>query len=312
MGVVTHLSPPVHVRGPGGTRQPVRAAMAATGTAVVHTTWGEWLPAALTHPALRPLLGRDWPRYRGTADPTVRHRFAVSRLVIKYVAAAALDTVPAELDLAYKIGGRPYVRGLDGFDISLTHSGDLVGVAVSRTGRIGIDTEPAARGVDVELMSGHICAPAELRALRRLPERAREGELLRLWTLKEAYSKALGRGLLLDFGGFGLDTDGTELLAPDGTPAARGAWGFSTHRVLDRYLLSVAHHDAAPDRALSGAVTSAHRPSRSTMAESCWGSAPGPLEETYVRSAPRYRAQQVADDRARRPPWRRNPAGPHP
>ncbi|MFE3590610.1 4'-phosphopantetheinyl transferase superfamily protein [Streptomyces niveus] len=91
-------------------------------------------------------------------------------------------------------------------------------------------------------MSGHICAPAELRALRLLPQHARRGALLRIWTRKEAYSKALGRGLRLDFGTFGLDADGTDLLVPDGAPAARGARGFTTHRVLGRYLLSVAHH----------------------------------------------------------------------
>lgn len=159
MAVVTPISPPLHVRGPGGDWRPVRAAVAGTGTAVVHTTWGEWLPSVVTGTALRPLLGRDWPRYRGIADPTLRYRFAVSRFVVKYVAAAALDTLPAELDLAYKIGGRPYVRGIDGIDVSLTHSGELIGVGVSRTGRIGVDTEPAGRRLDAELMSGHICAP---------------------------------------------------------------------------------------------------------------------------------------------------------
>lgn len=65
---------------------------------------------------------------------------------------------------------------------------------------------------------------------------------MRLWTRKEAYSKALGRGLRLDFGTFGLDAGGTELLAPDGAPAARGAWSFTTHRVLGHHLLSAAHH----------------------------------------------------------------------
>ncbi|MGW3681164.1 4'-phosphopantetheinyl transferase family protein [Streptomyces prasinus] len=245
MGDVTRASPPVHVRGPGGPWQPMRTALAARGSAVVHTTWGEWLPTALTGPALRPLLGRDWQRYRRTADPATRYRFAATRLVTKYAAAAALDLLPAELDLAYRTGGRPYLRGLD-LDVSLSHSEELIAVAVSRVGRIGVDTEPADRRLDFDLLSGHICAPGERRALLPLPPRARERELLRLWTLKEAYSKALGQGLRLDFSGFSLSDGGTGLLAPDDTAARPGAWAFTTHRVLGSHLLSVARHDAFP------------------------------------------------------------------
>ncbi|MFF9756929.1 4'-phosphopantetheinyl transferase family protein [Streptomyces sp. NPDC014344] len=245
MGDATRTSPPVHVRGPEGPWQPVRTALAVWGSAVVHTTWGEWFPTSLTDPALRPLLGHDWQRYRHTADPATRHRFAASRLVTKYAAAAALDRLPAELDLAYQLSGRPYLRGLD-LDVSLSHSDELIAVGVSRVGRIGVDTEPADRRLDFDLLSGHICAPGELRSLLPLPPRARERELLRLWTLKEAYSKALGQGLRLGFSEFSLNDGGTGLLAPDDTAARPGAWAFSTHRVLGSHLLSVARHDALP------------------------------------------------------------------
>ncbi|WP_415947156.1 4'-phosphopantetheinyl transferase family protein [Streptomyces sp. KLOTTS4A1] len=242
------LPPPVHVHGPAGPWHHVRDAVERTGTAVVHTTWGEWIPAALTDPSLRPLLGRDWQRYRHTTDPTLRHRFVASRLAVKYTAAAALDTDPGGLDLSYRIGGRPYLRGLDQIDVSLTHAEDLIAVGVSRNGRIGVDTEPLGRGLDFRLLSPHLCTPAELRAFEALPAEARDAEMLRLWTLKEAYSKALGQGLRMGFTEFGFSVDGARLLAPDGTPAAgQGEWTFATHRALDRYLLSVACQDMGLD-----------------------------------------------------------------
>ncbi|MGC2997819.1 4'-phosphopantetheinyl transferase family protein [Streptomyces sp. G35A] len=96
--------------------------------------------------------------------------------------------------------------------------------------------------------------------------RAREHELLRLWTLKEAYSKALGQGLRLGFGDFSLSGGGTGLLAPDDTAARPGAWTFTTHRVLGSHLLSVARHDALPQpspdpaRAPGRALASVCRP----------------------------------------------------
>lgn len=241
------ITEPIHVSGPDGPWHRVREGMELRGNAVVYTTWGEWLTTAVTDPALRHLLGRDWQRYRRTADPVVRFRFVASRMATKFTAAAALDTEAADLDLAYKIGGRPYLRGLDQIDVSLTHTDDLIAVGVSRNGRIGVDAEPAERTISFDLMQEHVCTPAERAELQRLPAAERTAELLRLWTLKEAYTKALGQGLRLGFTEFGFGVENGGLLAPDGRPAARDEWAFSTHRALGRYLISVACYDTGLD-----------------------------------------------------------------
>ncbi|MER7394179.1 4'-phosphopantetheinyl transferase superfamily protein [Streptomyces sp. NPDC000151] len=245
------LAAPVHVRGPDGPWHEVRESLQRRGNAVVHTNSGEWPTAVTAEPRLRHLLGRDWQHYRRTADPAARHRFAAARLVLKYTAAAALGTKAAELDLAYKIGGRPYLRGLRGVDVGLTHTGDLIAVGISRVGRIGIDAEPLSRALFYDVLLDRVCTPAEQAVLQYLDGPERTAAMLRLWTLKEAYTKALGQGLRLRFGEFDLAPgirgdvpaghDG-GLLAPDGTPACRGAWAFGTYRVLGRWLLSVAAH----------------------------------------------------------------------
>ncbi|MFJ3927810.1 4'-phosphopantetheinyl transferase family protein [Streptomyces sp. NPDC090022] len=251
---MTALAPPVHVTGPDGPWDAVSAAVTEHGHAVVYATWGEWLTAALSDTALRPLLGRDWQRYRRTADAAIRYRFVTSRMVVKYTAAAALRTEPAALDLSYRIGGRPYIRGLDQLDVSLSHTEDLIAVGISRTGRIGVDAEPAGRRMSFELLHDRVCTPAEAAELARLPAAEQAAGMLRLWTLKEAYTKALGQGLRLDFNEFGFGLDSGELLAPDGRPAAHGEWAFGTHHVLGRYLLSVACHDTGLDPAVDTAV----------------------------------------------------------
>ncbi|MFD7833976.1 4'-phosphopantetheinyl transferase family protein [Streptomyces sp. NPDC059761] len=252
------ITAPVHVTGPAGPWDAVREGMARRGNASVHTTWGEWLTAALAEPALRPLLGRDWQRYRHTTDPTIRFRFVASRLAVRYTAAAALGTDPAKLDLSYKPGGRPYLRGLDQIDLSLTHTDDLIAVGISRNGRIGIDTEPADRRLAFSLLQNQVCTEAERAELAALPEAEQTAGMLRLWTLKEAYTKALGQGLRMGFSEFGFDAGGTGdtgLLAPDGTPAAHGEWAFGTYPVLGRYLVSVACHDAGLDPSRDTAVS---------------------------------------------------------
>jgi 4'-phosphopantetheinyl transferase len=234
---------PLRVPRPDGPWHGVREDLAELGNAVVHTTWSEWLPSVLTTPGLRELLGADWDRYRRTPDAAVRYRFAAARLLIKRTASAALGIAPEYLDLAYRLGGRPYLRGFDQIELSLSHTGDLMAVGLSRTGRIGVDVELAARAVRLDLLEAQILTPAEATEIAGLPEAERVPYALRLWTLKEAYSKALGQGLRLGFKEFGF-TRGLKLRAPDGSAATRGEWGFATHPVMGRYLLSMACHDA--------------------------------------------------------------------
>jgi 4'-phosphopantetheinyl transferase len=243
------IGEPIHVLPAGPWRQ-VHEQLRTHGHAVVHTTWGEWLPTALTQPRLRRLLGRrDWARSRRIPDPTVRYRFVASRLLMKYTAAAALQTGPESLDVSYRLGGRPYLRGFDQLDLSLTHTGELMAVGLSRDGRIGVDVEPADRRMRLDLMQAQMCTPAEQAELAPLSQAEQTRQTLRLWTLKEAYTKALGQGMRLRFTEFGFGLHTGRLLAPDGTIASPAEWVFATHRVLGRYVLSTACHDAGLDTA---------------------------------------------------------------
>ncbi|MEV5786608.1 4'-phosphopantetheinyl transferase superfamily protein [Streptomyces sp. NPDC052287] len=260
------LGPPLHVAGPEGPWEEVHDQLAGRGHVLVHTTWGQWLAAALLDPGLRDLLGRDWPRYRQTAAPAGRLRFAASRMVLKHTAAAALHLPADALDLAYRPGGRPHLRGLAGTEVSLAHTDELIVVAVSRTGPIGVDAEPVTRRPSFDLLHSYVCTPAEAAELAALPEDERTARLLHLWTLKEAYTKALGHGMRRRFAAFGFSRDeqGRTVLADE--PAGAPRWTLATHLVHDRYLVSAAHRPLLP-------VETASRP------------APHPLEETGLPPA---------------------------
>ncbi|MER6075377.1 4'-phosphopantetheinyl transferase family protein [Streptomyces sp. NPDC001852] len=238
--------PPCHVPGPDGPWEELQERIEETGRAVVHTTWGQWLTPALLDPGLRTLLGRDWPRYRQHPAPAGRLGFAVSRVVVKHTAAAALQVPAQRLDLAYLPGGRPVLRGLGAdLQVSLSHTDELIVVGVSRAGPVGVDAEPAARRISFELLRNHVCTPGEAELLAALPEEERTDRFLRLWTLKEAYTKALGHGLRRRFSavGFAWDPSGAARLTED----TAGEWAFATHLVQERFLVSEAHRrDAVP------------------------------------------------------------------
>ncbi|WP_050514945.1 4'-phosphopantetheinyl transferase superfamily protein [Streptomyces rimosus] len=241
----TTVAEPILMPGIDGPWSKVRQSVSWRGHAVVHGYWQQWLPAALADPELRNLLGsRDWQRFSGLTDPEARSRFAASRLMVRYAAGAALHVPPDSVELAYKPGGRPYLRGCDQVDVSLSHTKDLMVVGLNRRGRIGVDTEVASRRVRYASVERQLCTPTERRHLTALPEPERERELLRIWTLKEAYTKALGQGMRMGFSQFGFGPDGTTLRTPDGREVGEGEWSFGTFWLPDSYLISVACQDA--------------------------------------------------------------------
>ncbi|XEC28098.1 4'-phosphopantetheinyl transferase superfamily protein [Streptomyces fradiae] len=248
---------PVRHRGGGGSWREVRDAVAGDGSCVVYAAVDDWVPADPGAPGLAADLGPD-DHARLVRMPASRNRdrFVAARLLLKSAAGAVLDALPHELELAYKPGGRPYLRGIGHLDVGLSHTEGLLVVGLTRVGRIGVDTEPADRRM-LELGTEHqACTPHELAALERVPPERRNRELVRLWTLKEAYSKAIGQGLRFRFTEFGfgppVGSPGgpTRMLRPDGTPGAGREWTFHSWRVEDArtaYTVSAAVHDPGFD-----------------------------------------------------------------
>ncbi|MDV5145214.1 4'-phosphopantetheinyl transferase superfamily protein [Streptomyces sp. SBC-4] len=201
-----------------------------SGFGMVHASLGEWRAQLPPEEERRELLGRDWERYSKLVGTPLKERFFATRMLIRHTAAVALGTEPYSLELRYGLNGRVHLRGYDQIDVSLSHTADLLLCGITSLGVVGIDTEPATRrlsGQDVERL---MCTEPERRRIARAPEAERNGQLLSLWTLKEAYSKALGQGLRFPFTEFGfrMEDDG------DGHGGAGGRRGPTGHARLER------------------------------------------------------------------------------
>lgn len=239
---------------------PVHDDLREYGTAVVHGRLDDWRPGSMDGPALRAVLGRDWSRYRDIEHPDIRGRYAASRRLLKHAAAAALRAEATDLELAYGPTGRPYLRGCDQIDISLSHTDDLLLVGLTTRGLIGVDAERADRSIYARGLDRHICTPHERLLLSELPEPERNPSLVRLWTLKEAYSKAIGQGIQFRFTefGFGPDNRPTQVNRPDGTAGTGEEWALRTV-ALDSggtaFVISIAVYDSGLGRTLDTEIT---------------------------------------------------------
>ena len=94
-------------------------------------------------------------------------------------------------------------------DFSLSHSGEWVLCAVSAK-RVGVDVELPRCTLAT---ARRFFAPEEVAMVEALPKSAQVDALLRLWTAKEAFTKALGTGLKQGLASFSvhLSQDGAVL-----------------------------------------------------------------------------------------------------
>ncbi|MFJ9130455.1 4'-phosphopantetheinyl transferase family protein [Streptomyces sp. NPDC102340] len=236
-GGVTPLLPVT----PDGPLDVVREALRHHGAAVVHADAAHWAVDG-ERETVR-WLGRELGRLDASLPPAARQRLVASRRLIKTVAGAVIGADPGELEITRAPAGGPRLRGADGLELSLSHTGSLLTLALGTSGwPVGADVERATRRVGVEPLARRVCTPYERAVLNATSPAERPLVLLRLWTLKEAYAKGLGVGTRLPFRTFGFRLCArTAVLVDDGgRPVRPPEWRFTTHRTDDGHLISVA------------------------------------------------------------------------
>src|SRR3546814_2137335 len=133
--------------------------------------------------------------------------------------SAVLECAPAGVLLGRDGRGCPIVTGTP-VETSLSHAEGLVAIAVSRTGPVGIDIEPASRARDMEAIAGRVCHPRELAEMAALSGAERGRELLSLWVRKEALLKAAGIGMAIAMDRFEAPADRVLALPGDVRPGS--------------------------------------------------------------------------------------------
>ncbi len=176
-----------------------------------------------------------------------RRRYTVAQSLLRRALGRFVGKAPTEIRFRRGPRGKPFLEGGPSFNLS--HSGERAIVAVTRSGRLGVDVEETRAVRWMLRIAERRFAPDERRRLLDAPEGKRTETFLRLWTAKEALAKALGVGLGVPFRSFSID------------PAA-GAAGRPTRSALtrsgdlgeDETEWTVAHLPGAADRVAAFAL----------------------------------------------------------
>jgi 4'-phosphopantetheinyl transferase len=122
----------------------------------------------------------------------------VSRGVLRGLLGMYLNVPPKSLEFHYNEFGKPFLSPALAFRIefSVSHSGDRALFAFVREVSVGVDLEAIRPLADLAGMVKTCLSPSEQQRFGALPTDQRLASFFRIWTRKEALSKAIGTGLL--------------------------------------------------------------------------------------------------------------------
>lgn len=143
-------------------------------------------------------------------------RFIFQKDYNQYVSARGLLRVllsrytgqnPRELVFAYNPYGKPELDDFSGIEkiyFNLSHSGEIVLFAITRMREVGIDVEQIRPFEYADQIVERYFSDKEKAQFRLLHEDTKIEAFFTCWTRKEAYIKALGRGLSIPLNQFSI------------------------------------------------------------------------------------------------------------
>lgn len=137
------------------------------------------------------------------------HRAVLAEVLIRTIACRQLNLKNSQITFSKNEYGKPFLQDVEGFYFNLSHSGEWVVCAV----------DDESIGIDVEIIK-----PIHYDIARRFFSEEEYNDLIlkndseqlpyffTLWTLKESYIKALGKGLSMPLDSFSVRVKNNETI----------------------------------------------------------------------------------------------------
>ncbi len=202
----------------------------------------------------------DWPELESTLSSAERaraERFGTELLKQRWIAGRAtlrlllgrvLAIAPSSVPLTRGRRGRPELAAAPiDFNVSHTRGMALIAIvdAAPQNMRIGVDVEHRERQVNADGLSRKFLSERERGGMAAMAPEQRRQRFLRLWTCKEAMSKATGDALAAPFRHLEVAIDDGLALAAGPAPYLPRDWTLNEAAVPEGFLATVAIWHAA-------------------------------------------------------------------
>lgn len=170
---------------------------------------------------------------------------ALRRLIL----ARYLGSSPSALTFGQGQFGKPFLSEHRELHFNISHSEDVFLCGVTAISEIGVDVESIHELHDAEAIAERYYSVGEQADLSRQPTENYLSTFFHYWTRKEAFSKALGKGINLNFSSF--DTSSDQIRSEEDPGAV---WHLQTFTPFPEYLASVCLKGAMPKLTLCTSV----------------------------------------------------------
>ncbi|HKE40820.1 MAG TPA: 4'-phosphopantetheinyl transferase superfamily protein [Casimicrobiaceae bacterium] len=174
----------------------------------------------------------------------LRQRWMIGRATLRLLLGQHLGIEPSQVPLRRGVRGRPELDLPNAPDFNVSHTGDValigIGASLKRGERIGVDIERADRDVNADGLARRVLTERERGDLAPLDTQARRRRFLRLWTCKEAMSKATGDALSAPFRRIDVDLSDEIRLSAGPPPYTPQRWRLSALRVPQEFIATLA------------------------------------------------------------------------
>ena len=159
-----------------------------------------------------------------------RESHIVGRALARIAIGRLLDRSPESLRFSYNDFGKPHLSddlNKRGLQFNVSHSGQVVLVALTTNRRVGVDVERVRSDLNIDGIAGRFFSSREQAYLAALPLDLRYDAFFRCWSQKEAFIKARGEGHSLPLDSFDVTLGPTErpaLLETRPDPAEANRW----------------------------------------------------------------------------------------
>ena len=167
-------------------------------------------PADLPRYCDEMLAPEERERYERYAFEQDRRLFLTARVLLRTALSQYRPASPAAWRFVTDDYGKPRIESPPqdaDLRFSLTHTAGLAVCAVAWERAVGVDAERVTRSLDWRPIAESHFARQEVLHLQALPEAEQRRAFFQYWTLKEAFLKAYGKGLLVPLDAFWLELD---------------------------------------------------------------------------------------------------------
>jgi len=129
------------------------------------------------------------------------YQYLATHIIKRLILAKYLDISPKLLEFEKGQWGKPALlktRNSKSIQFNISHSHNLLLVAVTKEDLVGIDVEYHAEKTQIKSLNKAVFSPSEKNFFLKLRDQEKTKAFFRCWTRKEAYLKALGIGMSIN------------------------------------------------------------------------------------------------------------------